>query len=99
MEFHREVGKDIAGYGLCDRRFTPTIRELVDALKANPKQFPKKQGALKSARAADLKFENVTFRAVFILDEAARLVFVLSLDPHDEAYGKAERRIKSSKKR
>ena len=75
-----------------DPRFTPTLRELVNALRANPKQFPKKHGKLADARSADLKFENVTYRAVFTLDEAARIVYVLSLDPHDVAYKKAVRR-------
>ena len=98
VEFHREVAKDIAGYGLCDPRFTPPLRELIDALSANPKQFEKKKGKLKDARAAEMKFENVVLRAVFILDEAARSVYVLSFDPHDEAYAKAKARIKARKR-
>jgi hypothetical protein len=93
VELHREVGKDVAGYGLCEPSFSPTLGELISALEANPKQFPKKQGKLKSARAAHLKFKNTMYCAVFILDEAARVVLVLSLDPHDEAYLKATHRI------
>lgn len=92
---HRDVAKDVAHYGLGNRRFTPTLRELVDALSANPKQFPKKKGKLKDARSADLTCENVVFRAVFVLDEAARRVLVLSLDPHDRAYTYATRRLRN----
>lgn len=99
VELHRDVGKDVAGYGLCDPSFSPTLGELIAALEANPKQFSKKQGKLHDARAADLKFKNVTYRAVFTLDEAARLVFVLSLDPHDVAYTKATKRVKARKRR
>ena len=95
VELHREVAKDVARYGLRDIRFTPSLRELIDALAANPKQFEKKKGKLKAARAADLQFKNVTFRAVFILDEAARTVSILSLDPHDEAYRNAKRRFQN----
>jgi mRNA-degrading endonuclease RelE of RelBE toxin-antitoxin system len=91
--FHRAVGDDISRCGLDDTRFSPTLRELVDALEANPKQFPKKLGKLKNARAAHLRFTDVEFVAVFVLDEAARRVKVLSLDPHDRAYEKAVRRI------
>ena len=96
VKLHRQVGKEVAGYGLADRRFSPSLRELIDALSANPKQFPRKKGKLKDARAAGLKFEKVTFRAVFTLDEAARLVLVLSLDPHDVAYDRATRRVRST---
>lgn len=92
VELHRQVGKEVAGYGLLNPRFSPTLRELLDALAANPKQFKKKKGKLRDARAADLRFDNTTFRAVFILDEAAHVVFVLSLDAHDEAYRRATRR-------
>jgi mRNA-degrading endonuclease RelE of RelBE toxin-antitoxin system len=89
VELHREVGKDVACYGLCDPSFSPTLGELISALEANPKQFPKKSGKLKTARAAELKFKGVTYRAVFVLDESARVVSVLALDPHDAAYKSA----------
>lgn len=92
VSLHREVGKDVAGYGLCSPRFSPTLRELIEALRANPKQFTKKHGRLAGARAVHLKFDNVEFVAVFTLDEARREVRVLSLDPHDTAYKKAVRR-------
>jgi mRNA-degrading endonuclease RelE of RelBE toxin-antitoxin system len=99
VELHRAVGKDVAGYALCDPGFAPPIRELIAALEANPKQFPKKKGPLKDARAADLKFKNVTFRAVFTLDEKTRIVFVLSLDPHDSAYDLAKTRIRARRRK
>lgn len=74
VKLYRDVGKLVAKIGLEDRRFCPTLRELVDALKANPKQFPKKKGKLKDARAAELSFKGVTFRAVFTLNEGTREV-------------------------
>jgi hypothetical protein len=67
---------------------------LITALETNPKQYPKKQGKLKEARAADLKLGNISYRAVFTLDEAARIVSVLSCDAHDDAYWLATKRIK-----
>jgi hypothetical protein len=74
--------------------FRPTIGQLIDALKSNPKQFPKKNGPLKDARAADLRFaEGVVWRAVFTVDESGRTVKVLSLSRHDVAYNEATRRI------
>ncbi len=90
---HREVGRDIADYGLTCPDFVPTLKALVEALETNPKQFPKKQGRLKNARAASLKYGPVTYRAVFTLDEKTHVVKWLSLDPHDKAYAKAEKRI------
>jgi hypothetical protein len=47
VELHRQVGKEVAGYSFLDRRFSPTLRELMDALRANPKQFRKKKGNFK----------------------------------------------------
>jgi hypothetical protein len=77
VELHREVGKDVAGYGLCDPNFTPSLRELFTALRANPKQFPKKKGKLKDTRAADLRRHNVTFRAVFIIEDKRSMGYTL----------------------
>jgi hypothetical protein len=79
---------------LTDPSFSPTLEELLGLLEQNPKQFPKKKGKLKGARAASLKFKKVSFRAVFVLDEASRQVLVLSLDPHDVAYQRATKRLK-----
>jgi mRNA-degrading endonuclease RelE of RelBE toxin-antitoxin system len=93
VELHRSVGKFIARCGISNPRFSPTLGELVDALEANPKQFPKKKGKLKSARAANLTFQNVAYRAVFILDENEHRVLVVALDEHDKAYDHAERRV------
>jgi len=92
VKLHREPGKDVANYGLCDPAFSPTLGELISALEANPKQFPKKNGPLKECRAAPLKFKGNSFRAVFILNETARIVFILAIDSHDDAYDKAIRR-------
>jgi hypothetical protein len=81
-------------YGVDSESFRPTIGELISALETDPKQFPKKRGKLKDARAADAKFaDGVTWRAVFTVDESLREVYVLSLDPHDAAYAAAEKRI------
>jgi mRNA-degrading endonuclease RelE of RelBE toxin-antitoxin system len=69
------------------------LRELTEELQTNPKQFPKKQGKLKNRRAADLRFgDGVAWRAVFEIDEAARVVYVTALEKHDEAYRSAKRR-------
>lgn len=67
--------------------FRPTIGELVQALSTNPKQFPKKHGALRDCRAAPLRFnDGVVWRALFEVYESERLVLVVSLGPHDHAY-------------
>lgn len=58
VKLHRDVGKQIAGYALSDKRFSPTLRQLIAALEAKPKQFPKKKGKLKDARAAELSFKT-----------------------------------------
>ena len=85
--------KDLRGYGLDDPRFRPTLRKLLDDLKCDPLSFPKKRGKLKDARAASLRFSNVTWRLVFTIDELRRLVRVLAVAPHDTAYERASRRI------
>lgn len=73
--------------------FNPTIDELIISLLDDPKQFPKKQGALATARAAGLFRKGVAFRAVFTIDESKRMIDVLAIAPHDEAYALASRRI------
>lgn len=64
------------------------------ALATNPKQFAKKHGKLAGCRAVDMTFAgSVAWRAVFVIDEPARLVNVLALGPHDSAYAEAIRRL------
>jgi len=83
----------VAHYGYDNARFRPTIRDLVDELKTRPKQFPKKRGKLKEARAAALRFNDGTaWRAVFTVDERSRVVRILSIESHDAAYRSARRR-------
>jgi hypothetical protein len=48
---------------------------------------------LKGVRAASLTFRGTAWRAVFTLDENARIVMVWALGPHDRAYEEAVRRI------
>ena len=93
LRFHPQVLRDIAEYGLQNRDFRPTLSALNIELRRNPKQFPKKSGRLKSVRAAPLRYRGrQSWRAVFVLDERAREVLVLSLGPHDHAYEVAVRR-------
>ncbi len=99
VKLHREVGKDVTHYGLSNPNFTPTLADLIGELERDPKQFPKKKGQLQGTRAAELKYYNVVYRADFTLDEAARLVFIVSLEPHDKAYEKAKRRLTGRRKR
>jgi hypothetical protein len=48
--------------------FHPSIRVLLGMLETDPKQFPKKDGKLKEARGAPLRFaDGVEWRAVFVL--------------------------------
>ena len=95
VKLHTKVGKTIAAHGGEDSdKFRPTIGELIDKLEKNPKQFPKKKGSLKKARSADVTFsDGIVWRAVFVLDEATRVVKVLALGPHDDAYADAKQRI------
>jgi hypothetical protein len=73
--------------------FRPSIAELREALATDPKQFPKKRGALSRFRAAPVSYaDGITWRAVFVIQEKLRRVRWLSLGPHDEAYRDAERR-------
>jgi hypothetical protein len=71
-----------------------SIGNLIADLETDPKQFAKKQGKLKAARAATLIYaDGIVWRAVFVLDEKMQRVRVIALGPHDEAYKDAERRI------
>ncbi len=73
--------------------FRPTLDALFADLKTNPKQFPLKKGKLKAHRAAELQFNNTAvWRCVFFVDDAAAVVHVRALAPHDKAYAKAARR-------
>lgn len=94
VRFHPKVAKLIARYDADDPSFRPTLGALRNALATNPKQFEKKSGKLRPCRAAALSFaDGVSWRAVFKLDEPARVVNVLSLAPHDAAYAEAVRRL------
>jgi hypothetical protein len=75
-------------------KFRPRIAALIAALRMNPKQFPKKHGQLKDARAAGTTFiDGSPWKVIFVLDEDSRCVNVLTLAPHDTAYAEAKRRI------
>lgn len=91
--FGTSAARDVRGYGLDDPRFRPTLRELVEALKQNPLQFPTKRGKLKHARAASLKFGGSSWRLVFAVSMTEHRVRILSVGPHDTAYDRAKRRI------
>jgi hypothetical protein len=94
VSFHPEVLKLIAKHGLDSPLFRPTLGQLISRLERDPKRFAKKQGRLRRARAADIRFaDGAVWRAVFVLDESTRRVFVCALAPHDVAYNEAERRI------
>jgi hypothetical protein len=95
VKFHRDVAKTVAkNGGENSPTFTPTVRDFKTALASNPKQFPKKSGKLKDARATHLRFaDGVEWVAVYSIDEKNRVVRVLSLGPHDRAYEDAEKRI------
>jgi hypothetical protein len=74
--------------------FRPTIGAILRALKSNPKQFPKKHGQLKDARAVSTTFaDGIAWKVVFVLDEGSRRVTVLALGPHNSACPEAKRRI------
>jgi hypothetical protein len=88
------VSKKIAAHGAQSRDFVPNLAELIASLRRDPKQYPKKTGALQKARAANLRFRGrESWRAVFIVHEAERRVHIIALAPHDRAYDQALRRI------
>jgi mRNA-degrading endonuclease RelE of RelBE toxin-antitoxin system len=93
VQLHRDVAAKFQQYGEQNPDFIPTFADLRNQLAINPKQFEKKQGKLKKARAAQLKRLGDAWRAVFTIDEERRIVRVLSLGPHDEAYAEAARRM------
>lgn len=73
--------------------FRPRIRDLIEALESNPKQFEKKKGPLKHARSVTIAFaDGIVWRCVATLNESERIVRVLALGPHDDAYIDASRR-------
>jgi len=93
VQLHRDVAAKLEKYGEQNPEFIPTLGDLRNELATNPKQFERKQGKLRKARAAPLKWLGDAWRAVFTIDEERRIVRVLSLGPHDEAYAEAARRI------
>lgn len=94
VTFHPKVAKEITRPGLSDSAFRPTIGDLLERLKNDPKQFAKKNGDLSSARAAEAAFnDGVVWRGGFTLDEKRRTVKIISFGPHDRAYAQAKRRL------
>lgn len=69
------------------------LEELLIALETQPQIFPKKQGKLKSCRAASLKVGSNAWRLIFRIKEKQNEVEILALGPHDDAYDAAERRV------
>jgi mRNA-degrading endonuclease RelE of RelBE toxin-antitoxin system len=91
LRLHREVAVVVEKLG-DDPRFRPSLDDIFESLKTDPKQHPKKRGPLKDHRAASLRFGVVSWRCVFRIDEAERIVYVQSLAKHDTAYEEAEKR-------
>jgi len=93
VEFHAGVVKTIRRYGIDSDDFNPTIATMIEDLETDPKRYEKKSGNLANARAYRLRFRNAAWRAVFTVDDNTRVVRIIALDRHDEAYRDAARRI------
>jgi len=90
---HPRVAKAITRYGLQNEDFNPTIFAMIVDLEADPKRYEKKSGDLADARSYRLRYRNAAWRAVFTVDDNTRVVRIIALDRHDEAYRQAGRRI------
>jgi hypothetical protein len=63
VELHREVARVIARHATDEADvFRPSIAELLDELATNPKQFPKKRGALRRVRWLSLGPHDEAYR-------------------------------------
>lgn len=94
VKTHKDILDTIAEFGIHASIFRPTLATLISELQRDPKQFPKKSGNLKDARAAPLRFRGrEAWRAVYRIDEDACTVFIVALLPHDAAYAVAVRRL------
>jgi|GEM_PF-4622930 len=92
VELHPEVAKVAVKNGWHNPDFSPTLREIRTSLETNPKQFPTKKGKLKAARAARLRYRGEQWRAIFVLDEMARVARWVGLGKRADVYAKTERR-------
>jgi mRNA-degrading endonuclease RelE of RelBE toxin-antitoxin system len=93
VELQPQVARTVARLGITNADFNPTIAELILELERDPKQFPKKTGKLAAVRAAPLRYRDAAWRVVFTLNEREKVVVVIALDKHDEAYRDAGRRV------
>jgi len=94
LDLHRDVAADVQGFASQKAAFRPTLEALFAALETDPKQFPTKAGPLAGCRAAPVRYNRTTvWRCVYEIDEAARVVRILALGPHDAAYKSAARRV------
>ena len=93
VDLHPRVAKTIARHGIENDDFSPTIIAMIVDLEADPKRYEKKSGDLADARSYRLRYRNAAWRAVFTVDDDARVVRIIALDRHDEAYRDAARRI------
>jgi mRNA-degrading endonuclease RelE of RelBE toxin-antitoxin system len=91
VEFAPRAARVVARYGRESADFNPTIAELIAELERDPKQFPTKGEKLKGVRAAALRYRGSAWRMPFTLDEDARVVTILVIGPHNEAYRDAAR--------
>jgi mRNA-degrading endonuclease RelE of RelBE toxin-antitoxin system len=92
VRLKRAVVVDVQRWGLDNPDFVPTLARLLEAVRANPYQFPEKYGRLAGARAADLTCRGRTWRLIYDVDDYAHEVYILAIGEHDEAYDDAERR-------
>jgi mRNA-degrading endonuclease RelE of RelBE toxin-antitoxin system len=91
VEFAPRAARVAARMGLESKDFNPTLIEIVAALERNPKQFPKKTGPLSHVRAVSTKYRGAAWRVPFALHEDERVVVILAIAKHDEAYRAAGR--------
>ena len=92
-----EVAKTIAHHGLDDPDYTPRLRDLVAKLRADPFQFPSKEGPIAGLRGAPLHYKGTRYRLVYRILKDVHRVRLLALDTRSSsrAYTKAERKLKS----
>ena len=91
VKLARAAQRVVTRFGYDDPDFSPSLKDVLEALEHDPKQFEKKAGKLAGIRAAPLRYRNAPWRIPFILDEREHAVLVLTIDKHDAAYRAASR--------
>jgi mRNA-degrading endonuclease RelE of RelBE toxin-antitoxin system len=92
-QYHPAAAKEVVQLSSTgDRR--PSVKDAIADVLLNPYANSKKAGSLKNCRAKVFSLDGVQYRALYELDEKARIVYFWCVAPRERVYGVAKNRVR-----